>query len=409
MTMAILAMASGAWAQIKFKTLYKFSGPAETGPLGGLTFDAAGNLYGTTAGGGNGGGTVFRLKHRADGGWTESVLYNFCSLAKCSDGTSPHAGVIFDHAGNLYGTTEFGGQTASGGWGTVFTLAHNADGTWTESVIYNFCSVGEDCSDGRFPLASLVFDAAGNLFGTTSGGGGVLGWGVVFKLTRNSKGGWSESVIHQFSDDNGQFPYAGLIFDQAGNLYGTTEMGGGGGDVFKLTPSSNGKWTESVIYTFLGRGVGDGSLPYAGVIFDQAGNLYGTTYEGGKYGCGSVFQLVPNSGGSWTESVLHSFSCKGAAGTFPKAGLAVDQAGSLYGTTFYGGNLSICNNVGCGVVFKLAPNSTGGWSETVLHYFNGVAGALPASDMVFDAAGNLYGTSSGDGGSTVGSVFEITP
>lgn len=160
-----------------------------------------------------------------------------------------------------------------------------------------------------------------------------------------------------------------------------------------------------VLYDF---GGGNGSLPYAGVIFDNAGNLYGTTYEGGKYGCGSVFQLVPNSGGSWTESVLHSFSCKGVGGFWPVASVAVDQAGNLYGTTFYGGDSNTCSS-GCGVVFKLVPNSKGGWTDTVLHYFNGLAGARPAAGMIFDAAGNLYGTSSGDGGTTTGSVFEITP
>jgi uncharacterized repeat protein (TIGR03803 family) len=259
-------------------------------------------------------------------------------------------------------------------------------------VLYSFAGG----TDGAIPQGGVVMDAAGNLYGNTLIRGS--GAGVVFKLTPKQNGTWSEDVIYVFAGgSDGIGPAGTLVFDAAGNLYGTTNGGGTARDgaVFQLTPNQGGGWTESVLHSFTGK---DGINPLAGVILDQAGNLYETTGAGGAFGSGGVaFTLTKNQDGSWQEKVLHSF--KGQ----PYAGLTLDAAGNLYGTTQFGGA------AGYGVVFKLTPNSKGGWNETVLHSFYDSPGAHPVADVIFDAAGNLYGTTAGDGSTTFGSVFEITP
>jgi len=409
-----LVLAPDAWAQSKYKTLHKFAGGTDGRlPKGGLVLDSTGNLYGTTTSGGtHTWGTVFKLAPNSDGSWTESVLHNF---ADRPDGEVPIAGLIFDQAGNLYGTTCEGG---AGGQGAVFELSPNLDGSWTESVLYSFCSLS-NCVDGEVPIAGLIFDQAGNLYGTTWQGG-AGGQGAVFELSPNLDGSWTESVLHSFMGSDGADPAASLIFDLAGNLYGTTYLGGVSGKryvgqtlgvVFRLTPQQNGTWKESVLHRFVGT---DGANPHGGLAFDQAGNLYGTTSNAGSCkvdnsGCGTVFQLTPNADGSWKEKVLHHFRVT-ANGAFPWAGLIFDQTGNLYGTTYGGGNPTHCPRdfFGCGVVFKLAPDSKGGWSESVVHRFVDDPGAEPFGGLIFDTAGNLYGTTR-VGFSTFGSVFEITP
>jgi uncharacterized repeat protein (TIGR03803 family) len=417
----ILAIAPGALAQNKYKTLHKFENFTRgQSPMAGVIFDKAGNLYGTTSGGGNlgcggpgGCGLVFRLTPNQNGSWKESVLYSFCSLTNCADGFDPEAGLIIDQEGNLYGTT-WGGGTP--GAGVIFKLSQNSGGGWTESVVYNFCSVS-NCSDGVDPAAGLIFDAAGNLYGTTWHGG-VHELGVVFKLTRHSGGKWTEAVLHGFTGSDGMFPAASLILDAAGNLYGTTFGGGsrncvnGCGVAFELTPTSNGSWKEKVLHRFTGGK--DGFLPFGGLILDGAGNLYGTANEGGEdkcgpYSCGLVFQLTPNARGKWKKTVVHYFT-GGKDGGYPVSGLILDAAGNLYGTTQSGGNLNYCNGFGCGVVFKLTPGSNGGWKETALHAFENHPGFDPWGGLIFDQAGNLYGTTyGGDGFTSFGSVFEIAP
>jgi uncharacterized repeat protein (TIGR03803 family) len=431
-SIAMLVLAPGAWALSKYKTLYKFkSGTDGDSPWAGVIFDQAGNLYGTTLVGGDGiisYGTVFKLTPNADGSWKESILYNFCSLTNCADGAGPIAGLIFDQAGNLYGTTVIGGSgvfcSRKGGCGVVFKLTPNVDGSWTESVLYNFCSL-TNCTDGFFPIGTLIFDQTGNLYsmavegGITGGScGSSFGCGVVFELTPHADGSWTESVLHSFCSFtncvDGWDPQSGLTFDANGNLYGTTGSGGkltcmapnGCGVVFKLTPNPDGSWTDSVLHRFAGK---DGEFPAARVIFDQAGNLYSTTQVGGNLstcppGCGVVFQLMPHADGSWKEKVLHRFT-DGRDGGVPHAGLIFDQAGNLYGVAASGGKLSC----GCGVVFKLAPNSKGGWNETVLHDFGNHPGVQPLGDLIFDAVGSLYGTTLGNSMTTHGSVFEIRP
>jgi uncharacterized repeat protein (TIGR03803 family) len=418
---AILMLAVAAGAASKYKTIYKFKGNKRGGhPVAGVIFDQEGNLYGTTqAGGAYGDGVVFELTPNPDGSWKEEALYSFCALTKCSDGAYPRAGVIFDTAGNLYGTASEGGTNDCefGTCGVVFKLTPNPDGSWTESVLHSFSDNGE----GFFPDAGLVFDTAGNLYGTI-GYANRLESGIVFELTPNLDGSWQEETLYRFGSggkNDGSFPVAGLIFDTAGNLYGTTlkggdfptRCGGGGagcGVVFKLTPNADGSWTESVLYGFTGSRNKDGGHPVAGLIFDTAGNLYGTTSsDGGAHKQGVVFKLMPNPDGSWTETVLHHFS-GGKDGGVPDAGLIFDQAGNLYGTASVGGILSYCGGSGCGVVFKLTPNPDGSWKEEVLHRFNGRQAANPHAGLIFDAAGNLYGTTAGYL-TAFGSVFEITP
>ncbi len=399
-----LVLAPAALAQGKFKTLYKFKGSTDGNfSQASLIFDQAGNLYSTTTRGGAGYGTVFELTPNQDGSWTESVLYSFTGGA---DGADPFAGLIFDQAGNLYGTTYQGG---SAGVGTVFELTPNLDGGWTQNVLHSFKN-----SDGRYPVGGVIFGADGNLYGTTTNGG-AAGQGTVFELTPNQDGSWTESVLHSFKGgrDGGYPDHGSLIFDTAGNLYGATASGGkvgcnwlspGCGTIFELKPNSDGRWTEQVLHRFSGGT--DGATPQPTLIFDKSGNLYGTTLLGGAHGVGNVFELMPNSDGSWKQKVLHQFK---GGNWGPWAGVIFDQAGNLYGTTLAGGNLNACGGQGCGVVFKLAPNSNGGWNETVLHTFTDHPGALPNALLTFDESGNLYGTTAGDSSKTFGSVFEITP
>ncbi len=407
-----LVLAPGAWAQSNFKTLHTFNVTDGEQPGGRLIFDAAGNLYGTTNIGGKYKncyfgtcGTVFELTPNADGTWTEQVIHNFDG----SDGTDPGGELIFDAAGNLYGTTNRGGGP---GDGVVFELTPGANGSWTDNTLFTFSG-----ADGQWPGGGLTFDASGNLYGTTGWG---CGMGCIFELTPNTGGGWTESVLYgfQFEGKNGSYPSGGsLIFDASGNLYGTLAFGGqegcspygngcyGFGVVFELSPSGDGTWTQKVLHTFQGK---DGESPTCTLVFDAAGNLYGTAFAGGDlslcsgYGCGVVFELTPDAGGGWTEHVLHKFT-GGKDGGVPFAGLIFDAAGNLYGTTTKGGAH------GYGVVFKLSPNSNGGWNETMLHSFIDAPGAYPWAGLIFDAAGNLYGTTQGDGSKTFGSVYEITP
>jgi uncharacterized repeat protein (TIGR03803 family) len=404
-------MTPSAWAQ-RYKTLHKFTGGKDgSASLGGLIFDAAGNLYGTTYEGGRyGWGSVFELRRGATGEWTETVLHNF---GKVNDGALPDASLTFDSAGNLYGTTPQGGVY---GGGTAFELTPGANGKWIENVLYSFCSLS-NCEDGAIPTGALVRDPTGNLYGTTAQGFGECGGspcGVVFELTSDAKGKWREKVLHRFRGNDGSTPYGSLIFDMSGILYGITFSGGsyGQGTAYQLAPKANGRWTETVLHNF--GSSGDGSGPFAGLILDAVGKLYGTTYSGGAHLGGSVFYLTRGAKGKWTETVLHSFS-SGTDGFAPYTSLVFDGAGNLYGTTAEGGNFSQCTGTGCGVVFELTPGTGGAWKEKVLHRFgDGKDGAYPFADLILDATGNLYGTASQGGGSGCsgsgcGMVFEITP
>jgi uncharacterized repeat protein (TIGR03803 family) len=394
---ATMLLAPGAWAQSKYKTLYRFKGGKDgNAPVVGLVFESSGNLYGTTNyGGAHNAGTVFELTPTSTGGWRESVLYSFTGG---KDGADVAPTLVLDGAGNIYGTAGGGGAY---GHGVVFELTPTSSG-WTEAVLYSFTGG----SDGAAPFAGVILDSTGNLYGTTWNGGSNNcgdGCGVVFKLTPNQEG-WTESVLYSWQGvPDLENSNSNLIFDNAGNLYGATWYGDSFncGGVFELTPNADGTWTEHVLYGFkCGK---DGSHPSeARLIFDSARNLYGTA--GNQYDShyGVVFTLVHNSDGTWTKHTLHEFK-GGKDGANPHGGLTFDSAGNLYGDTRYGG----VN--GYGVVFKLTPTSTGGWTYRVLHPFVDKPAAYPQGDLIVDGLGNLYGTTAGDGSTTFGSVFEITP
>jgi uncharacterized repeat protein (TIGR03803 family) len=378
----------------KYKVLHNFTGSDGNGPYSGVIIDQKGNLYGTTVGGGSGGccGTVFELTRNLDGKWTESLLHTFENNGR--DGAAPYGGLIFDAAGNLYGTA-YGGGAHNGG--NAFELTPGQV-EWTETILYSF---GTHSHDAYAPSAGLVMDSVGNLYGTGH---------AVFELKPTS-GGWNEKVLHRFCSwtncRDGDGPFAGLILDASGNLYGTTEAGGGicgsCGVVFELTPTSGGRWKELVLHRFDNNGK-DGYTPGGGALMmDGSGNLYGTTETGGCCG-GTAFKLTPGSGGHWKETILYNFK-PGAGGWFPTAGVVMDKAGNLYGTTVDGGNAS-CS---CGVVYKLAPGAKGKWTYTVLHRFSGTDGAIPAGNLILDDQGNFYGGTVLGGPANDGVVFELTP
>ena len=427
-TFAILAVTLGtdsfAWGQYTETTIHNFTGGNDGAiPFSGVIFDAQGNLYGSTnQGGPYGAGSVFRLSPQSGGGWTETVLYDFSGG---TDGGFPYGELVLDTQGNLYGTTQQGGSAScvflyGAPCGVVFKLSPQAHGRWKETVLHAFQS---NARDGFFPITGLVFDGAGNAYGNTVRGG-AYNAGVVFELTPTASGAWKEKILHSFSGgSDGGIPGGHLIVDAAGNLYGTTEEGGnvntatctiyGCGVVFKLAPASGGRWNEQVIYSFTN--IGDGATPVAGLVFDAAGNLYGTAEGGGtatNCGCGVVFQLSKDTGGIWTQKVLYSFVA-GSDGAYPSANVILDSVGNLYGTTYAGGLSTICTPY-CGTVFELSPSSGGGWTESILHAFDGTDGCRPQSPLVQDGTGILYGTvPENDAGCTnggnYGAVFELSP
>lgn len=404
MLLVLAVLATPSVQAQTFTVLHTFTGGQDGAyPDGGLTIDGAGNFYGTTFGGPPSGdpyGTVYKLTHRGPS-WVVSPLYSFQGG---SDGQYPRAKPVLGPDGTLYGVTLDGGDAGCGegdGCGTVYNLRPAASACksalcpWTETVLHRFTG----SADGASPLyVTLIFDAAGNLYGTaTSYGSG--GDGVVFEMTP-SQGSWTEVPLYSFTNgSDGLAPQSGVIRDAAGNLYGTVPTEDNGA-VYQLMPSGSG-WVKNNIYTFAGGN--DGSSPAGGLVADGAGNLYGTTtktYAGG----GTVFKLKRQPDGTYVESVLHNFTERG---TGSYASLTMDAAGNLYGTTFSDGAY------GCGSVFELV-YSNDNFTFVSLHDFTCAAdGAYPASDVTIDANGNLYGTT-GNGGSKnqyegYGVVWEITP
>jgi len=382
-----------------YSVIYNFTrGTDGAFPEAGLTMDKAGNLYGTAyQGGSTDRGTVFKLVRKASG-WVLSPLYSFTGR---TDGGAPIARVVFGPDGSLFGTTEFGGRNCGSGCGTVFNLkpppfaCKTALCPWTETVIYSFSGFTDGANPG---YGDLTFDPAGNIYGTTYFGGNNA-QGVVYELA-HSGSSWSESAIYLFTGgQDGANPYSSVVFDQVGNFYGTAFGGGAGhGTVFQLTPSGSG-WSENTLYTF--QDTNDGGTPFGGLVFDSAGNLYGTTSTGGSGGGGTVYELA-SSGGGWTFDVIGSF-----AGTAylpgPYCSLTMDAAGNLYGTTLKDGSHS------AGSVFKLTPSGSG-WTLTDLYDFTGGQdGGLPYGSVLIDSNGNLYGTASQGGADGYGVVWEITP
>jgi uncharacterized repeat protein (TIGR03803 family) len=389
--------AHAAHAQ-SYQVIYTFTGgPDGAGPFAGLTMDRGGKLYGTTHSGNSGSnwGNVYQIRPKASG-WTFNPLGVF-------DGTLS-ARVLFGPDGLLYGTSP--NNIAGYIYGYVFSMRPGVNACltalcpWGATVLYAF-SGGADGAAPRY--GDLNFDQAGNIYGTTPAGGSGNN-GVVYEMMR-SGGGWTEQPLYTFSGPDGSQPFAGIIFDKAGNMYGTTAQGGanGYGTVYELSPSGGG-WTEKVLYSF--QNGSDGSYPIGGLIFDQSGNLYGAVDNGGSGGGGTVFELTP-SGGGWNYNLLYSFA--GGAQCGPRASLVMDGSGNLYGTTYCNG----ANNKGS--IFKLAP-SAGAWTQTSLYDFTGdIDGAAPISNVIFDSAGNLYGTASRGGNQSncgrigCGVVWEIMP
>jgi uncharacterized repeat protein (TIGR03803 family) len=389
--------------------LYSFTGLSDGGsPMAGLILDSTGALYGTGESGGNydscdeGGacGVVFKLTPPLQNGgvWSESVLYEF----QYQDPYPPNSNIVFDPAGNMYGATA--------GGGTFLYQLSESGGAWSLNPVYGSGTYGT--------VASPILDRQGNLYTTvefTSQSVPTFNNGMVLKLTPQSGGSWTQTTLYAFAGGNdGSGPTGGVIADPAGNLYGTTVGGGSSsqcGTVFQLS-QVNGVWTETVLHVFTGS---DGCFPFAGVIRDRKGNLYGTTYNGGvgicSSNCGVVFELSPPAvkGGAWTESTLHAFNNNDGANPF--AGLALDSSGSLYGTTPRGGN-GPCEpkGIGCGTVFRLMPpfKPGGVWSH-IFYSFQGPEGSAPYGNVTLDQSkGALYGTTLGGGAKGFGTVFQFT-
>ena len=391
LTLAImtLALASVAQGTPRYKILHAFGkGNDGAGGWGGLVLDAEGNLYGAAAGGGGTGcngsgcGIVFELTHNADGRWQEAVLHRFDG----QDGAGPSDTLIFDASGGLYGITT--AYTSS-----VFELIPGPHG-WKISVL--------QAGGGRF---ALLLDVNGDLYGPL--GSGQYGDGAISELVKDD--GWTENSLYNFCPKgypcvDGAEPFGGLTWGPDGSLYGTTKWGGknGYGEVFQLIPLEDGTWKEILLHSFPAFPT-DGQTLYDSVILDKSGNLYGATYAGGggRHDCGVIFELSPGANGKWKETILYDFP-KLSQGCSAND-LAFDANGNLWGTS--GGS----GKYGYGVVFKLAPQASGKWRYQVVHQFNFADGALPASAVIFDKQGNLYGTTVGGGKYGGGVVFEITP
>jgi uncharacterized repeat protein (TIGR03803 family) len=353
---------------------------------------------------------------------TLTTLYSFQGAP---DGADPYGSVVIGSGGVLYGTTSLGGNSAAcrAGCGTVFSLTPpaSAGGVWSEAVLLDFMG-----GNGVTPPGNVAIGAGGVLYGVTLGalGRGCQGaaCGTVFSLTPPASpgGAWTQTELHKFAGApaDGQNPYAGVVIDSNGVLYGTTATGGNAnaGTVYSLTPpaSPGGAWTEEVLYSFFSQR-GDGTGPYASLVIGQAGVLYGTTaYNSTSNSAGTVFSLTPppSPGGAWTERVLHAFT-GGSDGAIPHAGLVIGNGGVLYGATEGGGTGSN------GTVFSLTPPASpgGAWTESVLYSFAGGAdGSEPHAAVTITAGGTLAGTTAygGTGACTIafsgcGTVFSLTP
>jgi uncharacterized repeat protein (TIGR03803 family) len=354
-----------AWSGTRYKVLHAFGRGNDGGGLyGGLVLDAKGKLYGVTSGGGVSNlGTLFELSPGQGGKWTETILHDFCSNPPhCQDGASPTSAPVFDAAGNLYGSS----NTAT------FQLTPDPTTVlgWSFQVIYEV-GVG----------SSLILDQAGNLYGPI--GPGQYGKGAVTELSPGS-GGWSETYLYSFCPTScldGDEPSSALTWDAQGNLYGGTEGGGkgSGGVIFELERTASG-WKEHVLHNFPAYS-GDAYDPDGAVTLDQQGNLYGTTSQGGRVGSGTVFKLTRGANGGWKETILSNFPNAFQNGGGPMAGVIFDRSGNLYGTTSGGGD----PNCQCGVVFKMTPGSTGKWKYIVVHRFTGKDGFDPEASLIMTA------------------------
>jgi len=410
----------------RFSVLHYFTGPPDGSwpNVGRLVFDKAGNLYGATNIGGSGNcrfrkmragcGTIFELSPRRRGGWTERIIYSFKNLA---DGAAPYSTLTLDSSGDIYGVTTAGGNRGCPlslyyrGCGTIFQLVPHR-GRWEKHLLHVFTGG----ADGGNPTASLILDN-GTLYGTARCGGGGYscapsgsGAGVFFALRRYGEK-WAENVLCVFGVKSGGYPEGDLTSKDRNTIFGTTSA-----SVYMMSRSSSKEsWSETTLYLFPEGETSTGWSPTGGLTFDGAGNLYGITAEGGNFskcsqGCGVVFELSQFSGTSWAETVLHTFS-GGRDGASSTAGLSMDAAGTLFGTTRNGGDLNCNGSFGCGIVFSLTPRGTAS-KEHVLHTFEDgpTDGALPQSAVILDSRDRIYGSTwFGGPGSSFGNgtVFAI--
>lgn len=373
--------------------LYSFTGNQDDGgePFAGLITDGVGNFFGITGvGGSQGNGTVFKLSPDGAGSYSNLILDSLVPISPAPMRLPPGR-LLRDSAGALYGVMPYGGTTNAG---AVFKLTPAINGSYTESIVYSFTGG----SDGGYPFAGLVRDSAGNLYGATTAGD--FG-STIFKLSPNVSGGYDFSVLHTFTQaTEGDVIYGTLLLDAAGNLYGTTFSGGinGGGTVFKLAPDGN----LSVLHTF-GSDPSDGGNSWCALVMDSSGNLFGTTEGGGAHGHGTVFKLTPDGNGGYNESVLHSFASGNTDGEAPYAGVTLDSQGNLFGITTAGGI------GGHGAVFKLRPNGNNTYSETLLYSLAETDSGygIGYGELLLDSAGNLYGTVRDGGIHNNGAVFMI--
>src|SRR5208283_2027964 len=400
-----------------FAVLHNFTGGQDgADPQSGVT-DKAGILFGTTFSGGKGYGTVYQLKHRGSG-WIINPLYDF---AGGSDGANPVARVVFGPDGLLYGTTYYGGGSgcSGSGCGTVFrlrpppTACTTAICPWTETVLYRFG--GGD--DGEQPTGDLIFDQAGNIYGTTYGNPAILGYGTVFKITPGGSLTTLYSFCSQSNCTDGADPYAGLVQGSDGNFYGTTVFGGandtcgssGCGTVFRITPSD----TLTTLYSFCAQSdCADGELPFASLVQGSDGNFYGTTFTGtpsiGSYG--TVFRITP----SGTLTTLYTFCSQSNCtdGAAPHAGLVQASDGNFYGTTTYGGANDSCveggSEVGCGTLFKITPTGTVTTLYSLCSQTDCTDGQWPLGGLVQDTNGSFYGAANQGGANGDGTVFSLS-
>ena len=391
-----LILAATAWAGES--VIYNFNNYSGDGyyPYSSMVADAKGNLYGTTYSGGAGLGTVFELKKLAGGKWSEKLLHTF--IGGVNDGEYPqYAPLVFDKAGNLYGVTYYGGTFNAG---TVFELSLSGS-TWTEKLLHSFAAYPKD---GAYPTAGLSFDTAGHLYGTTYQGG-TKNYGSVFVMTL-SKGKWTYKMIHSFAAGaGGANPYGGgLTMGKNGYFYGTTYYGGtpyNAGTVYRLF-QARGVWVSQNVYVFSGGS--SGANPTSSVVMDAAGNFYGTTYAGGASNLGTVFKLKAGTNNKYTESIIHSFAGGTNDGSTPYygAGVTLDAKGDLFGTTYQGGT----DNTGTLFELKLA---NGKFTEKLLHSF------LTTNDGYYPRAGvvlvgtTVYGTTYAGGTHSAGVVYQFKP
>lgn len=397
----IVFSAQAAQAQT-YSVIHRFTGGSDgASPFAGLTVDATGNLYGTTLNGGSGFGTVFSVKPSGSN-WVVAPIYEFKGG---SDGAGPVARVVIGPNGSLYGSTSAGGggscptHNAYTGCGTVFSLSPSVGLCLGSGCAWNETVLHRfHGGDGSYPQGDLAFDRHGVVFGTTVNGG-LTGIGTVYSLASNGSGTWLQNVIlNLLGSQEGAYPWGGVAFDQEGNMYGVL--------------AHNGPAGYGTIYKLTHSGLGwietnlhgftygnDGAIPQGGLTVDPAGNVFGTTIYGGSGSGGIAFEET-NSGGHWTHKVLHSFSGGIGLGSYDK--MAMDSAGNLYGTTFGDGAYN------SGTVFELV-HSQGGWTYNLLHTFAGGSdGAYPFSTLAIDGNGNLYGTTSSGGINNQGVIFEIT-